>query len=34
MGTQKIPLQKTYEINIGQDFIDIEFLGQIGSLIG
>ena len=27
MGTQKIPLQKTYEINIGQDSIDIDFLG-------
>ena len=27
MGTQKTPLQKTYEINIGQDSIDIDFLG-------
>ena len=26
MGTQKIPLQKTYEINVGQDSIDIDFL--------
>ena len=27
MGTQKTPLQKTYEINVGQDSIDIDFLG-------
>ena len=27
MGTQIIPLQKTYEINVGQDSIDIDFLG-------
>ena len=27
MGTQKTPLQKTYEINIGQDSLDIDFLG-------
>ena len=27
MGTQKIQLQKTYEINIGQDSFDAEFLG-------
>ena len=27
MGTQKILLQKTYEINVGQDSIDVEFLG-------
>ena len=27
MGTQKTLLQKTYEINIGQDSIDIDFLG-------
>ena len=27
MGTQKTPLQKTYEINTGQDWIDVEFLG-------
>ena len=27
MRTQKTPLQKTYEINIGQDSIDIDFLG-------
>ena len=26
MGTQKIPLQKTYEINVGQDSLDIDFL--------
>ena len=27
MGTQKTPMQKTYEINMGQDSIDAEFLG-------
>ena len=27
MGTQKTPLQETFEINIGQDFIEIDFLG-------
>ena len=27
LGTQKIPLQKTYEINAGQDTVDVEFLG-------
>lgn len=27
MGTQKTLLQKTYEINVGQDSIDVEFLG-------
>ena len=27
MGTQKTPLQKTYEINADQDSIDVEFLG-------
>ena len=27
MGTQKTPLQKTYEINVGQESIDIDFLG-------
>ena len=27
MGTQKTPLLKTYEINIRQDSIDVEFLG-------
>ena len=27
MGTQKIPLQKSYEINVGQDSLDIDFLG-------
>ena len=27
MGTQKTPLQKTYEINVGQDCLDIDFLG-------
>ena len=27
MGNQKILLQKTYEINVGQDSIDVEFLG-------
>ena len=27
VGTQKTPLQKTYEINVGQDSIDTDFLG-------
>ena len=27
MGTQKTPLQKTYEINVGKDSLDIDFLG-------
>ena len=27
MGTQKTPLQKTSEINVGQDSLDIDFLG-------
>ena len=27
MGTQKTPMQKTCEINTGQDSIDVEFLG-------
>ena len=27
MGTQKIPLQKTYYVSTGQDSIDIDFLG-------
>ena len=27
MGAQKTPIQKTYEINIGQDSINIDFLG-------
>ena len=27
MGTQKTPMQKTYEINVGQDSLDIDFLG-------
>ena len=27
IGTQKAPLQKTYEINTGQVSIDVEFLG-------
>ena len=26
MGTQKIPLPKTCEINVGQDFLDVDFL--------
>ena len=25
MGTQKTPLQKTYEINVGQDSLDTDF---------
>ena len=31
MGTQKTPIQKSYIINIGQDTLDIDFQGQIGS---
>ena len=27
MGAQKTLIQKTYEINVGQDSIDIDFLG-------
>ena len=27
MGAQKKPIQKTYEINIGQDSLDVDFLG-------
>ena len=27
MGAQKIPIHRTYEINIGTDSIDIDFLG-------
>ena len=27
MGAQKTPTQETYEINIGQDSLDIDFLG-------
>ena len=27
MGTQKAPIQKTYEINVSQDSLDIDFLG-------
>ena len=27
MGKQKTPLQKTYKINVGQDSLDIDFLG-------
>ena len=27
MGAQKIPIQKTYEINVGQNSLNIEFLG-------
>ena len=27
MGVQKTPTQKTYEINVGQDTLDIDFLG-------
>ena len=27
MGTQETPLRKTYKINVGQDSIDIDFLG-------
>ena len=28
MGTQKTPIQKSYEINIGQDSLNIDFLGE------
>ena len=28
MGAQKIPIQKIYEINVGQDSINIDFLGS------
>ena len=28
MGTQKTPLQKTYEISTGTDFLNVEFLGS------
>ena len=27
MGAQKTPIQKTYEINVGQDSLDIDVLG-------
>ena len=27
MGTQKTPIQKTYDKNVGQDSMDIDFLG-------
>ena len=27
MSAQKTPIQKTYEINIGQDSIHVDFLG-------
>ena len=27
MEAQKTPLQKTYEISVGQDSVDVEFLG-------
>ena len=28
MGAEKTPLQKTYEISIGQDSLDVEFIGS------
>ena len=28
MGTQKSPIQKTYQINVGADSIEIDFLGS------
>ena len=28
MGAQKAPLQKTYEINVGQDSLNINFTGS------
>ena len=27
MDAQKTPIQKTYDINVGQDSMDIDFLG-------
>ena len=27
MGAQKTPIQKTYDMNVGQDSMDIDFLG-------
>ena len=27
MGAQKTPIQKTYDIDVGQDSMDIDFLG-------
>ena len=27
MGAQKTPIQKKYEINVGQDSLNIDFLG-------
>ena len=27
MGAQKTPMQKTHDINVGQDTLDIDFLG-------
>ena len=29
MGAQKTPIQKTYEINAGQESLNIDFLGSI-----
>ena len=34
MGAQKIPTQKTYEINVDQDSLNIDFLGEIDNLAG
>ena len=31
MAAEKTPIQKTYEINIGQDSINIDFLGSNGQ---
>ena len=28
MGAQKAPLQKSYEVSVGQDSLDVEFLGS------
>ena len=28
MGVQKSPIQKTYKINVGQDLLNIDFLGS------
>ena len=34
MGAQKAPMQKTYEINVGQGSLDIDLQEQIDSLTG
>ena len=34
MGTQKTPIQKTYEINVGKIPWKLTFWGQTGNLTG